>query len=54
MSNLEIIMYTVKRVLISYSSEGHTYIVQFIVQSTDVDINCTDNNGGTPLHEACR
>ena len=47
-------MYTVRRVLISYSRRGRTYIVQFIVQSTDVDINCTNKFGDTPLHEACR
>ena len=42
-------MYTVRRVLIFYSRRGHTDIVQFIVLSTDVDINCTDNDGDNTL-----
>ena len=46
-------MYTVRRVLISYSSNGHLDVVKYLIQQVN-DINLKNNNGWIPLHIACK
>ena len=46
-------MYTVRRVLISYSREGHLDVVEYLIQRVNY-VNIKDNGDYTPLHYACR
>ena len=45
-------MYTVKRELISNSSNGYLDVVKCLIQRVN-DINIKNNDGWTPLHIAC-
>ena len=45
-------MYTVRRVLISYSRLGQLDVVKYLIQRVN-DINIKNNDGLTPLHYAC-
>ena len=34
--------------------KGHLTVVQYLVEKCFADVNLKDNNGCTPLHDACR